>query len=305
MPDFKKLTANIPPNITGIFFMLVSSVCAAGMHVAVKFVALDIHPFELFFLRQSIALVLLAPIFINIGFAALKTERLGAHFMRGVFMTAGGMAWFWAISLVPLAKVTALNLSAVLFTVLGAIIFLKEASEWKRWAALIFGFAGVVVIVRPGYEVISFGVILVIVTRLFPMGARLLSKILSRTERTPTIVVYGALAMSVLSAIPAAIVWITPNLEQFGLIVLISIGGTLSQLAMVTAYKVGDIGAVEPFHFVRLIWAALFGFVIFGEIPEIWVWVGASMIILAVSYLAQGEARKPNPETEQPCVTTT
>ncbi len=285
--------------------MLVSSVCAAGMHVAVKFVALDIHPFELFFLRQSIALVLLAPIFINIGFAALYTERLGAHFMSGVFMTAGGMAWFWAISLVPLAKVTALNLSAVLFTVLCAIIFLKEASEWKRWAALIFGFAGVVVIVRPGYEVISFGVILVIVTRLFPMGARLLSKILSRTERTPTIVVYGALAMSVLSAIPAAIVWITPNLEQFGLIVLISIGGTLSQLAMVTAYKVGDIGAVEPFHFVRLIWAALFGFVIFGEIPEIWVWVGASMIILAVSYLAQGEARKPNPETEQPCVTTT
>jgi drug/metabolite transporter (DMT)-like permease len=296
---------SLPGNVQGMVFMLASSVFAAGMHVTVKYVALEIHPFEIFFLRQSIALVLLAPIFLNIGFAALKTERLGMHFMRGVFMTAGGMAWFWAISLVPLAKVTALNLSAVLFTVLAAIIFLKEASEWKRWAALIFGFIGVIVIVRPGYEIISFGVILVIVTRLFPAGARVLSKVLSRTERTPTIVVYGAVAMSVLSFIPAMMVWITPNLEQFFYIILVSIGGTLSQLSMVTAYKVGDIGAVEPFHFVRLIWAALFGFILFGEIPSIWVWIGASMIIAAVTYLAQGEARKKNPEAEQPGATTT
>ena len=296
---------SLPGNVQGMVFMLASSVFAAGMHVTVKYVALEIHPFEIFFLRQSIALVLLAPIFFNIGFAALKTERLGMHFMRGVFMTAGGMAWFWAISLVPLAKVTALNLSAVLFTVLAAIIFLKEASEWKRWAALIFGFIGVIVIVRPGYEIISFGVILVIVTRLFPAGARVLSKVLSRTERTPTIVVYGAVAMSVLSFIPAMMVWITPNLEQFFYIILVSIGGTLSQLSMVTAYKVGDIGAVEPFHFVRLIWAALFGFILFGEIPSIWVWIGASMIIAAVTYLAQGEARKKNPEAEQPGATTT
>ena len=296
---------SLPGNVQGMVFMLASSVFAAGMHVTVKYVALEIHPFEIFFLRESIALVLLAPIFLNIGFAALKTERLGMHFMRGVFMTAGGMAWFWAISLVPLAKVTALNLSAVLFTVLAAIIFLKEASEWKRWAALIFGFIGVIVIVRPGYEIISFGVILVIVTRLFPAGARVLSKVLSRTERTPTIVVYGAVAMSVLSFIPAMMVWITPNLEQFFYIILVSIGGTLSQLSMVTAYKVGDIGAVEPFHFVRLIWAALFGFILFGEIPSIWVWIGASMIIAAVTYLAQGEARKKNPEAEQPGATTT
>jgi drug/metabolite transporter (DMT)-like permease len=305
MHYFKKLSANVPPNMLGIGFMLVSSVFAAAMHLIVKFIAADIHPFEIFFLRQSLALVLLAPIFMSIGFSALKTERLGMHLVRGVFMTAGGMAWFWALSLVPLAKVTALNLSAVLFTVLGAIIFLKEASEWKRWVALIFGFAGVVVIVRPGFEVISFGVILIIVTRLFPMGARLLSKLLTQTERTPTIIVYGALAMSVLSAFPAMIVWITPNLEQFGFILIISICGTLSQLCMVSAYKVGDLGAVEPFHFIRLIWAALFGYILFGEIPEIWVWVGAAMIILAVSYLAHGEARKKNPEAEQPGATTT
>ena len=143
------------------------------------------------------------------------------------------------------------------------ILFLKETSEWKRWIALIFGFAGVVVIVRPGFEVMTFGVILVVVTRLFPAAARLFAKVLSRTDRTPTIVVYGAVAMSILSAVPAAIVWETPDLQQFGFIVFISICGTLSQLCMVKAYKVGDMGAVEPLSFVRLIWAALFGFILF------------------------------------------
>ena len=283
--------------------MLVSSICAAGMHAAIKYIAFQIHPFEIFFLRQSIALFLLIPIFINIGFAALKTDRLTGHILRGACMTVGGMAWFWAISLVPLAKVTALNLSAVLFTILGAIIFLKEVSELKHWAALIFGFAGVVAIVRPGYEIISFGIILVLSTRLFPAVARLLSKVLSKTEKTPTVVIYGTLTMAILTSIPATVGWVTPNLYQFGLILIISICGTCSQLSMVHAYKLGDMGAVEPFHFVRLIWAALFGFILFGEIPSLWVWIGATMIIIAVSYLAHGKAKKRDPLAEQPGAT--
>ncbi len=275
--------------------MLISSVFAASMHATVKFVSSDIHPFEIFFLRQSLALMVLAPIFFKIGFDALKTKDIGTHVIRGLCMTVGGMSWFWAISLVPLAKVTALNLSAALFTVMGAIIFLKEISEWKRWAALIFGFAGVIVIVRPGYEIITFGVVLIVSTRLFPAAARLMSKVLSRTNPTPTIVVYGALMTAILSAVPASLVWITPTWGQLGLILIIATFGVLSQLCMVQAYKVGDMGAVEPFSFVRLIWAALFGFILFGEIPEIWVWVGAAMIIFAVSYLAHGEARKRSP----------
>ena len=158
-------------------------------------------------------------------------------------------------------------------------------------------------IVRPGYEIISFGIILVLSTRLFPAVARLLSKVLSKTEKTPTVVIYGTLTMAILSSIPAAVVWVTPNLYQFGLILIISICGTCSQLSMVHAYKLGDMGAVEPFHFVRLIWAALFGFILFGEIPSLWVWIGATMIIIAVSYLAHGEAKKRDPLAEQPGAT--
>ena len=82
----------LSPNVLGMAFMLLSSVFAAGMHVMVKYIAQDVHPFEIFFLRQSIALVLLVPIFMNIGFSALKTDRLGTHFLRGACMTAGGMA---------------------------------------------------------------------------------------------------------------------------------------------------------------------------------------------------------------------
>ena len=282
----------VPANLQGIIFMLLSSICAAAMHALVKFVAFELHPLQIFCIRQWFAVIFLMPIFINIGFAELKSEKIGLHLARGVTMTVGGMAWFWALSLVPLAKVTALNLSAALFTVLGAILFLKESSEWRRWMVLIFGFIGVIVIIQPGSEVISFGVILIISTRLFPATSRIISKVLSQTDRTPTIVVYGALGMAILSLLPALIVWQAPDLRQLLFIGLIAIFGTLSQLAMVQAYKSGDMGAVEPIHFIRLIWAALFGFIIFGEVPGIWVWIGAVMIIIALSYLAKGEARK-------------
>ncbi|MBL6864642.1 MAG: DMT family transporter [Rhodospirillales bacterium] len=282
----------VPANLQGIAFMLLSSICAAAMHALVKFVAFELHPFQIFCIRQWFAVILLMPIFINIGFGTLKSEKIGLHMARGVTMTVGGMSWFWALSLVPLAKVTALNLSAALFTVLGAILFLKESSEWRRWMVLIFGFIGVIVIIQPGSEVISFGVILIISTRLFPATSRIISKVLSQTDRTPTIVVYGALGMAILSLLPALIVWQAPDLRQLLFIGLIAFFGTLSQLAMVQAYKAGDMGAVEPIHFIRLIWAALFGFIIFGEVPGIWVWIGAVMIIIALSYLAKGEARK-------------
>ena len=127
----------LPANLNGIAFMLLSSICAAAMHALVKYVAFDLHPFQIFCIRQWFAVILLIPVFINIGFEELKSDRIGLHLARGLTMTAGGIAWFWALSLVPLAKVTALNLSAALFTVLGAIIFLKETSEWRRWIVLI------------------------------------------------------------------------------------------------------------------------------------------------------------------------
>jgi drug/metabolite transporter (DMT)-like permease len=123
------------------------------------------------------------------------------------------MAWFLALSMLPLAKATALNMSAALFAVIGAALFLGERGEWRRWAVLLFGFAGVLVEVRPGVGMIGLGVILVLGSRVFTAAQKILAKKLSETERTPTIVAYTALTMSCLTIVPALYVWQTPDLE--------------------------------------------------------------------------------------------
>ena len=118
-----------------------------------------------------------------------------------------GMAWFLALSMLPLAKATALNMSAALFAVIGAALFLGERGEWRRWAVLLFGFAGVLEIVRPGFELIELGVVLVLGNRVLTAAQKILAQKLSETERTPTIVAYTALTISVLTIIPALQVW--------------------------------------------------------------------------------------------------
>jgi len=149
----------------------------------------------------------------------------------------------------------------------------------------------VLVIVRPGFELIGLGVVLVLGSRVFTAAQKILAKKLSATERTPTIVAYTALTMSILTIIPALNVWQTPRLEQLGWIAIMAFFGTFGQMAMVQAYKLGDISAVEPMSFTRILWAGLYGFVFFSEVPSLWTWAGAAMIIAAVFYLAHAESR--------------
>ena len=208
--------AAMPGNVQGMMLMLSATAFTSGMHALVKLLALGMHPFEIYFLRQSAGLLLLLPWFMRIGFGALRTRRPYLHVTRGACNAASGMAWFLALSMLPLAKATALNMSAALFAVIGAALFLGERDEWRRWAVLLFGFAGVLVVGRPGAELIGIGVILVLGSRVFTAAQKILAKKLSATERTSTIVAYTALTMSVLTVAPALHVWESPSLEQLG-----------------------------------------------------------------------------------------
>lgn len=286
------MRAAIPGNVQGMVLMVVGAGFATTMHVTVKFLADELHPFEINFLRHAIGLALLIPWFMRVGFGTLRTGRPTMFALRGVVMAGSSLAWFMALSLAPLAKLTALNLSASLFAVLGAIIFLGEKPRLRRWIAIGVGFAGVLVIVRPGIEYVGLGVILVLVSRVFGVASKLMAKSLTRTESSATIVAYGAVSVALISAIPAALEWTTPTLEQVGWIVFMAAMGTAAQVMLIHAYKLGDLGAVEPLMFTRLIWAALFGFILFAEVPSLWTWLGGILIVLAVTYLARGEVKE-------------
>ena len=170
-----------------------------------------------------------------------------------------------------------------------AIVILKEVVGRRRWVAILFGFSGTLVLLRPGFEMVSQGQILVVVSALFWACALIVIKILGRTESSVTITTYLILLMAPLSAIPAAMVWRTPTVEQLSVMALMGILGTFGQLLMTQALKEGDTNVVMPLDFLKMIWAVLLGFFIFGEVPGIFTWLGGAMIFSSITYIAYRE----------------
>lgn len=272
--------------------MVAAAGLATAMHASVRVLSDSLHPVEIVFLRQAAVGAILVPWLLRFGFTVMKTNRLGTHVGRGLCQAVSNSLWFWAISLVPLAKVSALSFSQVLFAVVGAIIFLGEKPRLERWIALGVGFAGIVAIVQPGIEEVGLGVVLVLASRIFVAANKVVSKSLTSTERSTTILAYTAIVIAAATLGPALVVWENPATEDWIWIAAIGAFGFGGQYCMLQAYKLADLGAVEPLGFTRVLWAALFGFVLFAEVPSVGTWIGGTLVVAAVTYLARSEARK-------------
>ena len=282
--------AAVHPTACGIGMMVAAGALFAGMHATVRHLAAEIDPLEIAFFRNLFGFLALAPWLLRAGPAALRTERFPLHLGRSILNSASMMAWFTALGLLPLADATALSLAGPLFVTLGAILLFGETVRAERWAALGVGIAGALILIRPGFGEIELGVVLVLASTLSVSGSKLIVKSLARTEGTATIVAYMSLLMTPITLIPALFVWQWPTAGQFALLAAIGGLGSLGHLCFVQAYKFADVSVVEPAIFTRLIWAALIGFLLFGEVPGVWVWIGGGAIVAATSYIARREA---------------
>ncbi len=291
MPVRAFLTEPRFERLRGIALMVVATLSFSAMHSTIKHVSTDLHPFEVAFFRNFFGLVALAPFFVRHGLTPLKTTRFGLHLGR-VSLNIGSMfAFFYAISITPLAEVIALSFAAPIFATFLAIFFFKEITGFGRWAAILIGFAGTLVILRPGYEEIGLGPILAVLAAMTWGSAVMIIKSLSRTDSSVTITLYMVLLMTPLSAIPAAFVWEWPTWNQLFFLVLVGSFGTGGHLCMNQAIKLAPTNVVMPIDFVRLIWVAIIGYFIFGESPDVFVWIGGAMIFVSGFLIAQAENR--------------
>jgi drug/metabolite transporter (DMT)-like permease len=272
--------------------MITSAALFALMTGIVRHVSLGVHPFEIGFFRYAFGVVALIPWILYSGQARIRTRRLGLHFGRALLALATVMFFFAAVSWMPLAEATALSFTAPFFTTLGAAVVLGEVVGLRRWTAVVIGFAGAMIILRPGIDVISPPALLALASAATLAGGVLAVKKLARTESADTIVLYQSVLVLPLAAVPAAVVWTTPDGEALMWLALIGLLATLGQLAYVRAYAAADAAAVVPFDFSRLIFAALIGFALFGEQPDVWTWTGAAAIFVATLTVARGESRR-------------
>lgn len=283
--------ADIPPPVQGALWMVFSACSFAGVSVAVHSLAGRIHPFEIAFFRTVFLALFLSPLLLRSGWSALATRNWRMQLFRAMASVAAMMSWFSALSLMPIAEVTALTFTAPLFSTLGAGLLLGERVGMRRWGAVLVGFAGTLVILRPGIGAVAPGASVALLAALFMAIIPLSVKVLSRTNSPTTVVLLVALLSTPMSLIPALFVWTAPPPGTWPWLIASGLFASGVQWGMAKAYALADVSAVLPFDFSRLIFVAAAGFLMFGEVLDLWTAAGAVLIFSATLYTARREAR--------------
>jgi drug/metabolite transporter (DMT)-like permease len=287
--EVSALWARQTPALRGIVLMCLSTLAFSIMHGLVRFVSEVLPPFQIAFFRNIFGLAFLLPLLMRSRFAILRTQRIGLHALRGVINIVAMLMFFTALSISPLAKVTALSFTAPIFMAILAVLVLGERFRVYRWLAIMAGFMGMLIILRPGLVAIDTGALLVTGSALLWAVAMVVIKILSRTESSLTIVAYMGIFLGVFSVFPALWVWQPFGLVTLGWMVLIGLFGTIAQMSLSQSLKETDPTALMPFDFLKLIWTALIGEWFFAEIPDIYTWIGAAVIFASGLFIALRE----------------
>lgn len=270
--------------------MVVSGLLYAAGAAAVRYLGDRYPTVELVFIRTTIGLCLLVGPVLRLGPSILKTRRPTGHALRSLFGFVGMTASFYSYVQMPLVEAYALQFTLPLFTILLASLILEERAEWQAWVACAVGFAGVLIILRPGMIAVSLGALAAISAAFCFAGSNISIRILSRNDPIITITFYANLFMMIFAAVPTAIYWTTPSWSDAPWLLAIGILSTGGQIALGHAIAAAHARVIQPFDFLRLPFAAAFGFALFSEFPDLWTCVGAIVIFIAASWVARREA---------------
>jgi drug/metabolite transporter (DMT)-like permease len=277
--------------LRGAAWMILAGLCWTIMTILVRQLSADYSSFEILFFRNLVAVCILLPLSIRRGFSSLKTQRLPLHCLRAFLSYLGVLLLFYGIANIPLPDVTALSFTQPLFVVLLAALILKESVNGACWAALIAGFVGLLVIVRPGFIAVELATVLVVFSAFSYAVSNICVKRLMTTDTANQSVFYFNLLMLPIALVPAIFFWVTPALADLPLLVGIGVNGTIAVYAYARSFTLADASAVMPFDFLRMPMAATAAFLLFSEIGDLWTWIG-SIIIFASSYALANNSSK-------------
>jgi drug/metabolite transporter (DMT)-like permease len=215
--------------------MLVGGFCAVMMNVLIRLAAQRMHPFEVTFFRCLFSLVVMLPFIIRAGPAVLVNRKAGFYTLRAVVGLVSMLSWFYGITFVPLATATAVNFTAPLFATMAAALILHEDVRLRRWAAVVIGFVGVLIIMRPSRQSLDPMLLLILLSAASSAMNNITVKYLVRSERPNTIVALFSVYLTPLSLVPALFVWQWPDLRTLGALAGLGAIGTLAHLSVARA----------------------------------------------------------------------
>jgi len=284
MPAVSRLADNRNHPVLGSVLKLASVFCLASMAACVKYLGTDVPAGQSIFVRGSIAMAVIAFIaWQTEGIGVLRTGNWRAHAARSIAGSVSMFCWFSALTMIPLAVMTAISFTIPLYLTVLAMIFLGEKIHWYRWSALAIGFAGVLIIIVPqlsGPVGSALGVGIAMASAILAAIALMFLRKMSGSEHVLTITFYFFLTSSTLALLSSAFGgWIVPTAEQWFVFGLIGTLGVSGQLLMTYSYRYAEASLTAPLDYTTILAAVLFGYYLFDEVPRLATWIGAPLVI--------------------------
>ncbi|MDO6482606.1 DMT family transporter [Shimia thalassica] len=276
--------------VMGVFWMLITGLCFVAVTALVKYLGPRVPAAEAAFLRYLLGLVFLLPMIRPIMNARLTRRQVGLFGLRGVVHTLGVICWFYAMTQIPIAEVTAMNYLSPVYVTIGAALFLGEKLATRRILAVVVALVGALIILRPGFREVNSGHMAMLFTAVMFAVGYLIAKVMS-DEVSPAVVV-GMLSITVTIGLApvAAAVWVTPTLGDLLILFGVACFATAGHFTMTLAFAAAPITVTQPVTFLQLVWAVLLGWLVFAESVDIYVVAGGLIIIGSISFITWREA---------------
>ena len=274
----------------GMLFMFGCGLCFVAVIGLVRNLDGALPAAQASFIRYFIGMIFFIPFFFQFSATQLGKSNFWRYFVRSIFHSLGVVFWFYAMSKLPVAEVTAIGYVTPVFVTLGAVIFFKEKISFWRIGAIVLAFLGVILILRPGFQNLVFGHAAQISATMFFAASYLMVKELTRTESATAIVAMMTLFVTIALAPLAFIVWVSPSLMEIISLGFVALFATLGHFFMTKAVELAPLAVVQPVTFLQLVWATLLGILVFGEAVDLFVIIGGGLIIISITLISYRES---------------
>jgi drug/metabolite transporter (DMT)-like permease len=283
-------TQNASQPVVGIFWMLVTGLCFIAVTALVKYMGTSLPPAQMAFLRYFLGLVFLLPALGALRAANLTPRQWKLFGFRGLVHGLAVITWFYAMTQIPIADVTAMNYLAPIYVSIGAALFLGEKLAFRRIAAIVAALIGALIILRPGFREVSPGHLAMIFTAIAFGGSYLTAKVMAGEVKPSVVVAMLSIFVTIVLAPFAFANWMTPTGLDIVLLFGVASFATAGHYTMTLAFAAAPVTVTQPVTFVQLIWAVLLGYFVFDEGVDIWVLVGGVIILASVTFITWREA---------------
>jgi len=282
----------LPDNMKGAVVLMLAAAGFALMTALIKLAGSRLHVTQILFLRQIGMIVMLLPFLVKNFPDSLRTQRLKLQLIRLMFALVAMLFGFTAIIHMPLADATAIGFAKSFFVTIFAVLILHETVGVYRWSAVVVGFVGVLIMLQPGTDVFSIYSVYALIGSAAAGVVMVVIRLLSRSEAPASILTYQAVGVAIAMAIPAFLYWQAPTPREWAIIVAIGFVSYFAQKANIYAYKWGEASLLASLDYARLLYATILGFFLFDQLPGLYTWLGALLIVCASIYTVHREARR-------------